>query len=152
MTVILTENWDVNCFDPSSLYLFFFFSFIFKLYNIVLVLPNIEMNPPWVYMCSPSWFIYFWPCCVACRILVPQPGLEPIPHAMGVQSLNHWIARELSHLPFKTELKHPLFSWWNLPSSLFRLIKVLWAELFLFESSHVEVLTLNIIECDHIWR
>ena len=28
--------------------------FIFKLYNIILVLPNIEMNPPQVYMCSPS--------------------------------------------------------------------------------------------------
>ena len=34
---------------------FFFNFFIFKLYNIVLVLPNIEMNPPQVYMCSPSW-------------------------------------------------------------------------------------------------
>ena len=37
--------------------LFFFnlnFYFIFKLYNIVLVLPNIEMNPPQVYLCSPS--------------------------------------------------------------------------------------------------
>ena len=34
---------------------FFFFNFIFKLYKIVLVLPNIEMNPPQVYMCSPSW-------------------------------------------------------------------------------------------------
>ena len=33
----------------------FFFNFIFKLYNIVLVLPNIKMNPPQVYMCSPSW-------------------------------------------------------------------------------------------------
>ena len=32
-----------------------FFNFIFKLYNIVLVLPNIEMNPLQVYMCSPSW-------------------------------------------------------------------------------------------------
>jgi len=31
------------------------FYFIFKLYNIVLVLPNIEMNLPQVYMCSPSW-------------------------------------------------------------------------------------------------
>ena len=29
---------------------FFFLFFIFKLYNIVLVLPNIEMNPPQVYM------------------------------------------------------------------------------------------------------
>jgi len=35
--------------------IFFFFYFIFKLYNTVLVLPNIEMNPPQVYMCSPSW-------------------------------------------------------------------------------------------------
>ena len=36
---------------------FFFlcFYFIFKLYIIVLVLPNIKMNPPQVYMCSPSW-------------------------------------------------------------------------------------------------
>ena len=32
----------------------FFFNFIFKLYIIVLVLPNIKMNPPQVYMCSPS--------------------------------------------------------------------------------------------------
>ena len=37
-------------------FLFFLkFYFIFKLYNIVLVLPNIEMNPPQVYLCSPSW-------------------------------------------------------------------------------------------------
>ena len=37
---------------------FFFFNFIFKLYIIVLVLPNIKMNPPQVYMCSP--FLYAW--------------------------------------------------------------------------------------------
>ena len=30
------------------------FYFIFKLYNIVLILPNIKMNPPQVYLCSPS--------------------------------------------------------------------------------------------------
>ena len=35
--------------------IFLKFYFIFKLYNIVLVLPNIKMNPPQVYMCSPSW-------------------------------------------------------------------------------------------------
>ena len=40
-------------------YLFIFkFYFIFKLYNIVLVLPNIKMNPPQVYMCSPSWTLF----------------------------------------------------------------------------------------------
>ena len=35
--------------------IFLKFYFIFKLYNIVLVLPNIEMNLSQVYMCSPSW-------------------------------------------------------------------------------------------------
>ena len=39
----------------SKLTLFLKFFFIFKLYIIVLVLPNIKMNPPQVYMCSPSW-------------------------------------------------------------------------------------------------
>ena len=33
---------------------YFQFYFISKIYIIVLVLPNIEMNPPQVYMCSPS--------------------------------------------------------------------------------------------------
>ena len=41
-----------------SFFLFFGFFlkfyFIFKLYIIVLVLPNIKMNPPQIYMCSPS--------------------------------------------------------------------------------------------------
>ena len=43
-------------------FLFFKFYFIFKLYIIVLVLPNIKMNPPQVYMCSPS------------RTLLPPPS------------------------------------------------------------------------------
>ena len=45
---------------------FFKFYFIFKLYNIVLVLPNIEMNPPQVYMCSPS-----------CTLLPPPSPYHP---------------------------------------------------------------------------
>ena len=36
---------------------FILFYFIFKLYKMVLVLPNIEMNLPQVYMCSPSWIL-----------------------------------------------------------------------------------------------
>ena len=88
-------------------WIFFKFYFIFKLYITVLVLPNIKMNPPQVYMCSPSWtllpppslilfknsFIYFlvfvsmhWvliaacrlsSCLQVCRILVLWPGIEP---------------------------------------------------------------------------
>ena len=41
-----------------SLSLFFFFQFylfIYLLHNIVLVLPYIDMNPPWVYICFPFW-------------------------------------------------------------------------------------------------
>ena len=39
--------------DFNPLFLFFIYLFIL-LYNIVLVLPYIDLNPPWVYMCSPS--------------------------------------------------------------------------------------------------
>ena len=42
-------------FVPKLFFFFFLFYFIFKLYITVLVLPNIKMNPPQVYMCSPSW-------------------------------------------------------------------------------------------------
>ena len=61
--IIALTRWTFVC-----LFVFNFkFYFIFKLYNIVLVLPNIEMNPPQVYMCSPSW------------TLLPPPSSLPIP-------------------------------------------------------------------------
>ena len=45
-------------YSMSSFFFFFFpsviYLFIFLLYNILLVLPYIDTNPPWVYMCSPS--------------------------------------------------------------------------------------------------
>ena len=34
-------------------FFFFFLCLFILLYNIVLVLPYIDLNPPWVYMCSP---------------------------------------------------------------------------------------------------
>ena len=49
----------------TAIFILFFFNFIFKLYNIVLVLPNIEMNPPQVYLCSTSW------------TLLPPPSAYP---------------------------------------------------------------------------
>ena len=54
----LPQIWCFVCVCVSFFFNFFFkkFYFIFKLHNIVLVLPNIEMNPPQVYMCSPSCF------------------------------------------------------------------------------------------------
>ena len=40
---------------PLKRHFFLKFYFIFQLYNIVLVLPYIKMNPPQAYTCSPSW-------------------------------------------------------------------------------------------------
>ena len=37
---------------------------------------------------------FFWPCHAAYGILVPQPGIEPVPPAVEVRSPNHWTARE----------------------------------------------------------
>ena len=56
-----------------------------------------------------SYFIYllfFWPCHTARRILVPQPGIKPVPPAMEVWSPNHWTAREF---PCRFTLKPPQF-------------------------------------------
>ena len=39
-----------------------------------------------------------WPRHMACRILVPQSGIEPMPSAVETQSLNHWTTREFSSL------------------------------------------------------
>ena len=39
-------------------------------------------------------FIYFFGC-GACGILVPQPGMEPMPPAVEAPNLNHWTAREV---------------------------------------------------------
>ena len=50
MTVYVRQQKRHRCIEQS----FFNFFFIFKLYNIVLVLPNIKMNLPQVYPCSPS--------------------------------------------------------------------------------------------------
>ena len=38
---------------------------------------------------------------MACGILVPKPGIEPMPPEVDVQSLNHWIAREVPIMIFK---------------------------------------------------
>ena len=39
-------------------------------------------------------FLFFWPHCIVCGILVPGPGIEPMPLAVTAWSPNHWTARE----------------------------------------------------------
>ena len=48
------EGICINIYDKPTANIILFFFFIFKVYIIVLDLPNIKMNPPQVYMCSPS--------------------------------------------------------------------------------------------------
>ena len=44
--------------------------------------------------------LFVWPPCAACGILVPQPGIEPVPPAVEARSLNHWttLATDLIHV------------------------------------------------------
>ena len=41
-----------------------------------------------------SFFVWDVLCCMACGILVPQPGIKPMTSAMKEQSPNHWTAME----------------------------------------------------------
>ena len=53
--LLVNSMLNVSWLNLFYLFILFLFYFIFKLYNIVLILPNIYMNPPQVYTCSPSW-------------------------------------------------------------------------------------------------
>ena len=47
------KNPGPDCFTGEFFFQFYFIYLFVLLYNIVLVLPYIDLNPPWVYMCSP---------------------------------------------------------------------------------------------------
>ena len=53
-------------------------------------------------------FFLFWLHPAAYGILVPQPGMEPNPPALGAWSLNHWTTRKI---PFYLALNHWNFLW-----------------------------------------
>ena len=76
------RNWIIK---STFIYLFFFFLFyfIFKLYIIVLVLPNIKMNPPQVYMCSPSWTL------LPPSLRIPSLWVVPVQQPQA-SSIMHW--------------------------------------------------------------
>ena len=69
----------------------------FKCFSCFLVFTTIFLK-----IISPflNFILFFWPCCTACRILVPWPGLKPSPPAVEARRLNHWTAREVPVSPF----------------------------------------------------
>ena len=46
-------------------------------------------------------------CCVACGILGPQPGMEPMPPTGEARGPNHWITSEVPLWPFLGETPFP---------------------------------------------
>ena len=56
-------------------------------------------NSPQIYIVRLGLF-FFWLPFAARGILVPRPGIEPMPPrpALGARSLNHWTAREVPKL------------------------------------------------------
>ena len=59
---------------------------------------NIYLHSPAMVLKEGTALILFWPCHVTCGVLVPWPGIEPIPQAVKVQSTNHWTARKFPAL------------------------------------------------------
>lgn len=53
-----------------------------------------KKNSSLVY-CSLTHPLFFLAHCVACWVLDPWPGIEPVLPALGAQTLNHWTTREL---------------------------------------------------------
>ena len=60
-------------------------------------------------MCPLGFFFFFLPYQAVCGILIPQPGIEPVPPALGAQSLNHWTTRKSPFSLFKVAFLHSLF-------------------------------------------
>ena len=61
-------------------------------------------------------FFFFLAMNVACGILVPWPGMEPMILALEMQYLNHWTAREIlreSILKMMLQKKLYLMTWEN---------------------------------------
>ena len=46
------------------------------------------------YISGVGTLFFFWPSLAACGILVPRPGIKPVPPEVEARSPNHWTARE----------------------------------------------------------
>ena len=51
-------------------------------------------------------FVFFWMHHVTCGILVPQPGMEPVPPELAMWCLNHWTTREAPSAKILDSYRH----------------------------------------------
>ena len=78
-----------KCFSQLS-----FFKYVFYFFNILKFVILLHYKVVWVFFfCFKG--IFFWPRHMAFGVLVPRPGMEPVPPALEAQSLGHWTAREI---------------------------------------------------------
>ena len=89
----------------SSFNFWFIFTLIFRLSNFYHSIFSFTDSFPVISIL----FCFFG--CATCGILVPWPGIKPLPLTVEAQSLNHWTAREV-----------PLFFCWAHVVSLFWLL------------------------------
>ena len=78
------HRFDINFCSYSNAYVGLFSLVLSTEY--VLKLPDFS---------SVHFYFLFWSCHMACGILVPWPGIEPVFPAREVWSLNNWTARSL---------------------------------------------------------
>ena len=64
-----------------------------------------------LYIQKKFFFFFFFGHCMACRILVPQPGIEPQFLAVRVWISNHWITRENNILRLSKPLLSQVTGW-----------------------------------------
>ena len=92
----LQEPYRRHCqdgsFDRLCLCLFYF-SGPNESKTLITIIVN-DHNSSVVVSFFPSPPVFFLPCHVACRILVPPPGMEPLPLAVEAWGLNHCTAKE----------------------------------------------------------
>ena len=82
----MRQCWSV--FHPTYLLFIFYFYYLF-IFNFI-----------YLFIYFYFIYLYFGPCLAAYGILVPWPGIEPMPSALRAQSLNHWTDREVPIIQF----------------------------------------------------
>ena len=55
---------------------------------------RVQRSPDFFFFNFQFYLFIFWTCCEACGMLIPRPGIEPVPSAVKTQSPNLWTARE----------------------------------------------------------
>ena len=90
---------DYVCMNPGVFFCQEIFLFIFSfnfghVANFLIVLNTQRLN-------HVGFFLFvFWLCYIACRILVPGPGIEPGPSALRACSPSHWTTMQVWDLQF----------------------------------------------------